>query len=200
MPYRGPVIELYGPATDKPSAETAAALATIPGDLVMPIRVLDSVPLAKKFARQSQRSLDGLESISAEAIPACVASKGFFTLRQLTVLDSPVLAARLIEDSSGQVLPSLQTITPAAAEVLVAGPNAVYLGLASLHDPAVAAVLTKAQQPVRLPQLRAATPAVIKILDGARSITTPPLQSLYVLPETAADGGQGNSDDFPLDR
>jgi hypothetical protein len=200
VPYRGPVIEFYGPATDKPSAETAAALATIPGDLVMPIRVLDSVPLAKKFARQSQRSLDGLESISAEAIPACVASKGSFTLRQLTVLDSPVLAARLIEDSSGQVLPSLQTITPAAAEVLVAGPNAVYLGLASLHDPAVAAVLTKAQQPVRLPQLRAATPAVIKILDGARSITTPPLQSLYVLPETAADGGQGNSDDFPLDR
>jgi hypothetical protein len=200
VPYRGPVIEFYGPATDKPSAETAAALATIPGDLVMPIRVLDSVPLAKKFARQSQRSLDGLESISAEAIPACVAAKGFFTLRQLTVLDSPVLAARLIEDSSGQVLPSLQTITPAAAEVLVAGPNAVYLGLASLHDPAVAAVLTKAQQPVRLPQLRAATPAVIKILDGARSITTPPLQSLYVLPETAADGGQGNSDDFPLDR
>ena len=200
VPYRGPVIELYGPATDKPSAETAAALATIPGDLVMPIRVLDSVPLAQKFARQSQRSLDGLESISAEAIPACVKYKGFFTLRQLTVLDSPVLAARLIEDSSGQVLPSLQTITPAAAEVLVAGPNAVYLGLASLHDPAVAAVLTKAQQPVRLPQLRAATPAVIKILDGTRSITKPPLQSLYVLPETAADGGQGSSDDFPLDR
>ena len=200
VPYRGPVIELYGPATDKPSAETAAALATIPGDLVMPIRVLDSVPLAQKFARQSQRSLDGLESISAEAIPACVKYKGFFTLRQLIVLDSPVLAARLIEDSSGQVLPSLQTITPAAAEVLVAGPNAVYLGLASLHDPAVAAVLTKAQQPVRLPQLRAATPAVIKILDGTRSITKPPLQSLYVLPETAADGGQGSSDDFPLDR
>jgi hypothetical protein len=50
-----------------------------------------------------------------------------------------------------------------------------------------------------LPQLRAATPAVIKILDGTRSITTPPLQSLYVLPETAADGGQGSSDDFPLD-
>jgi hypothetical protein len=111
-----------------------------------------------------------------------------------------VLAKRLIEDSTGQTLPSLRTITPAAAEVLVTRPNAIYLGLASLHDPAVAAVLTKAQKPVRLPQLRAATPAVIKILDGARSITTPPLQSLYVLPETAADGGQGNSDDFPLDR
>jgi hypothetical protein len=199
VPYRGPSIDLYGPATDELSAETAAALATIPGDLVMPIRVLDSVPLAQKFARQSQRTLDGLESISAEAIPACVQYKGFFTLRQLTVLDSPVLAKRLIEDSTGQTLPSLRTITPAAAEVLVTRPNAIYLGLASLHDPAVAAVLTKAQKPVMLPQLRAATPAVIKILDGTRSITTPPLQSLYVLPETAADGGQGSSDDFPLD-
>lgn len=199
VPYRGPSIDLYGPATDKLSAETAAALATIPGDLIMPIRVLDSVPLAQKFARQSQRTLDGLESVSVEAIPACVQYKGFFTLRQLIALDSPVLAKRLIEDSTGQTLPSLRTITPAAAEVLVTSPNPIYLGLASLHDPAVAAVLTKAKKAVMLPQLRAATPAVIKILDGTRSITTPPLQSLYVLPETAADGGQGSSDDFPLD-
>ena len=94
----------------------------------------------------------------------------------------------------------MKTITPAAAEVLVAGGREVSLGLFELHDPVVAATLTKAPQGVALPQLRAATPSVIKILDGTRSVTTPPLESLYVLPDTAADGGQGGSDDFPIER
>ena len=55
VPYRGTSIELSGSATDKLSPETAAALATFPGNLTMPLRVLDSLPLAEKFARQSSR-------------------------------------------------------------------------------------------------------------------------------------------------
>jgi hypothetical protein len=91
------------------------------------------------------------------------------------------LAARLIQDSSGQTLPSLRTITPAAAEVLASGPNAPYLGLTVLDDPAVARALTKSRIGVSLPRLRAATPEVIAILREAKSITTPPLDSIYVL-------------------
>ena len=183
VPYRGTRLELSGPATDKLSPETAAALARFPGTLDMPLRVLDSVPLAEKYARQSARTLDGLEFISADAVPAYIKYNGFFTLRQLPVLDSPALAARLIQDSSGQVLPSLRTITPAAAEVLVTSPNAIYLGLTVLDDPAVARALTKSRKGATLPRLRAATPKVIAILKDAKSITTPPLDSLYVLSE-----------------
>jgi hypothetical protein len=164
----------------------------------MPLRVLDSVPLAEKFARQSSRTLDGLEFISAEAIPACVKYKGFFTLRQLTVLDSPELAARLIQDSSGQVLPSLRTISPAAAEVLVTSPNEITLGLTWLADPRVALSLRKSQKGVRLPQLRAATPTVMKILGSSESITMPPPESIYVLPKIQPAGDQGKAGDFPL--
>ena len=196
--YRGPSIELSGSATDKLSPETAAALAAFPGNLIMPLRVLDSVPLADKFARQSSRTLDGLEFISAEAIPACVKYKGFFTLRQLTVLDSPELAARLIQDSSGQVLPSLRTISPAAAEVLVTSPNEITLGLTWLADPRVALSLRKSQKGVRLPQLRAATPTVMKILGSSDSITMPPPESIYVLPKSQSTGDQGRAGDIPL--
>ena len=76
--YRGPRLELSGPATDKLSPETATALANLPGTLDMPLEILDSVPLAEKYARQSGRTLDGLEAISAAAIPAYVKSNGFF--------------------------------------------------------------------------------------------------------------------------
>jgi hypothetical protein len=198
VPYRGSSIELSGSGTDKLSPETAAALAAFPGNLIMPLKVLDSVPLAEKFARQSSRTLDGLEFISAEAIPACVKYKGFFTLRQLTVLDSPELAARLIQDSSGQVLPSLRTISPAAAGVLVTSPNEIYLGLTSLTDPRVALSLRKAQKGVKLPQLRAATPTVVKILGSSASITMPPPESIYMLPKSQPAGDQGRAGDIPL--
>ena len=40
-------------------------------------------------------------------------------------------------------MPSLRSITPAAAEVLASGPHAIYLGLTVLDDPAVARDLTK---------------------------------------------------------
>lgn len=199
--YRGPSLDLSGPATDAVTPETAAALAAFPGTLRLPLRVLDSAALAGKLARQTSRTTDGLESISAAAIPALVSGRDFFTLRQLPVLDSPELAARLIQDSSGQVLPSLREITPAAAETLVAGPNEVWLGLIALDDPAVASALTKARKGVRLPRLRAATPQVMRILEEARSVTTPPLRSLYVLGAGPADVRTPvGTDDFPVGR
>jgi hypothetical protein len=191
VPYRGPSLDLAGPATDKLSPETAAALAKFPGNLQMPLKVLDSVPLAEKFARQSQRSLDGLESISADAIPAYVTYKGFFTLRQLKVLDSPELAARLIQDSTGGGLPSLRSITPAAAKVLASSPNGILLGLTSLDDLDVALPLRDAPKGVKLPRLRAASPKVRIALAVSKSITIPPPESLYILPERQTDGGQG---------
>jgi hypothetical protein len=109
----------------------------------------------------------------------------------LTTLDSPELAARLIQDSSGQVLPSLRTITPAAAEVLITAPNDVVLGLRSLDDPGLALILAKAKRKVSLPRLRAATPTVMQILSRTPSIDTPQLRSLYVLSD-------GTGDDFVL--
>lgn len=188
--YRGPYLELSGPGTDALSPEAAMALAALPGNLFMPIRRLDSVPLAGKFARQSQRTLDGLESLSAAAIPAAVAVKGFFTLRQLTTLDSPQLAARLIEDSTGQTLPALRNITPAAAQALIAGPSDILLGLRSLDDPAVARILTQAKRKVSMPRLRAATPAVVEILSRAPSIAMPPPETLFIL------GSGGGAEDL----
>ena len=109
------------------------------------------------------------------------------------MLDSPELAARLIQDSSGPVLPSLQRITPAAAEVLVTSPNKVVLGLRVLDDPEVATILTQARKGVMLPRLRAVTPEVIAILYTTRSIETPFIGELYSF-------GQGDSDDIPVDR
>ena len=181
VPFRGTRLELSGPATDRLSPETAAALAKFPGTLDIPLTALDSVPLAEKYARQSSRTLDELEFISAEAVPAYVQYNGFFTLRQLPVLDSPTLAARLIQDSSGQVLPSLRSLSPAAAEVLITSPHSIYLGLTVLDDPVVARTLAKSRKGVQLPQLRAATPEVIAILKENKSIVTPALESLYVV-------------------
>lgn len=185
--YRGPSLDLSGPATDQLLPETAAALAKLPGKLDIPLRVLDSVPLAEKFSRNQSVTLNGLEVISAEVIPPYVKSKGFFTQRQLLALDSPVLAARLIQDSSGQVLPSLRTLTPAAANVLATSSHAIHLGLIVLDDPAVARALAGAPKGTNLLRLRAATPKVIAILRDANSIKTPPLDSIFVLPENQLD-------------
>ncbi len=179
--YRGWGIELSGPAIEQLAPATAASLASFPGKLQPQMRVLDSVPLAEKLARQSSQAVESLETISAAAIAPYAKSNGFFRLRQMAVLDSPVLAARLIQDSIGQTMPSLQTITPAAAEVLATSPNAVYLGLRVLTDPTVARALAKASKGTALPRLRAATPSVIAILKEATSIKTPPLESLYVI-------------------
>jgi hypothetical protein len=178
--YRGPILGLVGPATDRLSPETAAALAKFTGKLEMPLRVLDSIPLAEKYARD-KRTVDWLEVISATVVPTYVKQDNFFTHRQLAVLDSPIIAARLIQDSSGQSLPSLQTISREAAEVLATGPNALFLGLIVLDDPAVARSLANSPKGAQLPRLRAATPEVLAILKAAPSIKTPPLDSIYLL-------------------
>ena len=188
--YRGPMLDLAGPGLDALEPESAAAIAECPVTLNIDLRRLDSVPLALRLSRSSD-SHDHLEFISAEAMAAAVQKAGFFTLRRLPVLDSPQLAARLIQDSSGQVLPSLQRISPAAAEVLVTSPHKVVLGLRVLDDPELATMLTKAGKGVALPRLRAVTPEVIAILKTAATVEIPFIGELY---------GRGDSDDIPVDR
>ena len=184
VPYHGPRLALFGPATNKLSPATAKALAMFPGKLSMQLRVLDSAQLGEKFALQSSRTTDHLEVISAEAIPTYVQSTGFFTHQQLLVLDSPALAARLIQDSSGQTLPSLRVITPAAAKVLATSTNPVYLGLIMLDDPEVARAISMSPKGASLPRLRAATPEVIAVLRETKSIKTPALEDIHVLSES----------------
>ncbi len=75
--YRGPRLELSGPATDKLFPETATALANLPGTLDMPLEILDSVPLAEKHARQSGRTLDGLEAIGRSDCGVCEIKRFF---------------------------------------------------------------------------------------------------------------------------
>lgn len=181
VPYRGTRLELSGPATDRLASETAAALAQFQGTLDIPLLVLDSKPLAKKFALQSSQTQEGLEFMWTEASSELINYKGFFNFRKLAVLDSPALAKRLIQDSTGQVLPSLRTITPAAAEVLATAPNRISLGLFVLDDLVVARALTGSRNGVTLPRLRAVTPEVLAILKATTSIVTPPLESLYIL-------------------
>jgi hypothetical protein len=82
---------------------------------------------------------------------------------------------------TGITLPALSTLSTEAAEILGAGSKPLYLGLTVLDSPEVARALAKSQPGVKLPRLRAATPEVIEILKDAKSIETPPLDSVYVL-------------------
>lgn len=181
--FPGPYLILSGPATEKLSPEAASALAKVPGNLQLPLRELDSVPLSERFARQITWTLSDLETVSKEAAPALSNYKQFFRLRKLTVLDSPDVARRLVADPSGTVtLPALANITPEAAAIIVKSPKPIYLGLTTLDSSAVARAFAESEQAVKLPRLRAATPEVIEILNEAKRTETPPLQSLYVLP------------------
>ena len=153
----------------------------------IPLRELDSVPLAERFARQINWTLSYLETVSREAAPALSQYKQFFNLRLLTVLDSPEMARRFVEGAtSGRsiTLPALTTLSPEAAEILGSGSKSLYLGLTSLDSPVVATALAKVKEGVNLFRLRAATPEVIAILKQAESIKTPPLESVYVLSKT----------------
>jgi hypothetical protein len=181
--FPGPYLILSGPAAERLSPEAAESLAKVPGVLQIQLRHLDSVPLAERFARQINWTLYNLETVSREAAPALSQYKQFFHLRALTVLDSPELARRFVEDSSsgGITLPALTTLTPEAAEIVAAGSRSIYLGLTVLDSPEVARALTKSQNGVKLPRLRAAAPEVIAILKENKSIQTPSLESLYVL-------------------
>jgi len=155
--------------------------------LQIPLRHLNSKPLAERFAQQSSSTLYNLETVSREAAPALTQYSSFFDLRALTVLDSPEMARRFVEGvttASSITLPALSTLSPEAAEVLGAGSKSMYLGLTVLDSPAVVSALSKSRQGVKLPRLRAATPEVLAVLKEAKSIETPPLESVYVLSES----------------
>jgi hypothetical protein len=178
---------LSGPAVERLSPEAAASLAKVEAVLQIPLRHLNSKPLAERFAQQSSSTLYNLETVSREAAPALTQYSSFFDLRALTVLDSPEMARRFVEGvttASSITLPALSTLSPEAAEVLGEGSKAMYLGLTVLDSPAVARALSKSRQGINLPRLRAATPEVIAILKESTSIKTPPLESLYVLSES----------------
>jgi hypothetical protein len=188
--YPGPRLSLSGPAVERLSPE-AAALAKSTAILHIPLRHLGSKPLAERFVRQGGNStLYNLETVSREAAPALTQYNSFFDLRALTVLDSPEMARRFVEGvttGNSITLPALSTLSTEAAEILARGSKSLYLGLTVLDSPAVAQVLAKAQEGVKLPRLRAATFEVIAILKDAKSIETPPLESIYVLSESPLD-------------
>jgi hypothetical protein len=184
--YPGPNLNLSGPAVERLSPEAAASLAKVEAVLQIPLRHLNSKPLAERFAQQSSSTFYNLETVSREAAPALTQYSSYFDLRALTVLDSPEMARRFVADSTsllGITLPALTTVTPEAAEILAAGSRSIYLGLTVLDSPAVVRALSKSRQGVNLPRLRAATPEVIQILKETKSIETPPLESVYVLPQ-----------------
>jgi hypothetical protein len=183
--YPGPRLSMSGPGLERLSPEAAASLAKVEAVLKIPLRHLDSKPLAERFARQSSWTLYKLETVSGEAAPALTQYRPFFDLRALKVLDSPEMARRFVEGvttASSITLPALSILSPEAAEVLGAGSKSMSLGLTVLDSPAVARALSKSRQGVNLSRLRAATPEVIAILEESKSIQTPPLESVYVLP------------------
>lgn len=186
--FPGPYLLLSGPAAQKLSPKAAESLAKVRGNLLLEqLRDLDSVPLAERFARQINWTLSKLETVSNEAAPALSQYKQFLYLRALTVLESPELARRFVADpsSGGITLPALTILTPEAAEIIATSPKPIYLGLTVIDSPAVASALTKSQKGVTLPRLRAATPEVIKILNEAKTVTMPTLDSVYVLKKRA---------------
>lgn len=184
--FAGLNLRLSGPAVEKLSPQAAASLAKVAGVLQLPLRELDSVTLVERFARQITQTYAKVELVSQEAVPALSEAKPSFTLRALTVLDSPVLAKRLVADpsSGGITLPALQQLTPEAAEILATSSRSLYLGLVVIDSTEVAQALAKSKQKLQLPRLRAATAEVITILRNHQTIETPALDSLYILPAT----------------
>jgi len=182
--FSGPYLILSGPGAETLSPAAAESLARLPGVLQIPLRELDSVPLAERLARQSSWSLFNLETVSAPAARALSEYKPFFDLRVLTTLESPEMARRFVEGTtsgSSITLPALSTLSPEAAGILASGSKPLYLGLTVIDSPAVAVALAKTSNDVSLPRLRAATAEVIKILAESKSLKMPALETLYVL-------------------
>ncbi len=182
--FPGPYLILSGPGAEKLSPAAAESLAKLPGVLQIQLRHLDSVPLAQRFARQINWTLSNLETVSKEAAPVLSQYKQFFNLRALTVLDSPEMARRFVEGTTGGgsiTLPALSTLSFEAAEILAGGSKPMHLGLTVLDSSAVARALAKSNREVNLPRLRAATPEVITILKESNSIMTPGLDTISVL-------------------
>ena len=183
--YPGPRLSLSGPVLEGLSPEAAASLVNVSAGLHIPLRHLDSQPLADRIARERGNSmLYNLETVSREAAPSLTQYHSFFDLRALQVLDSPEIARRLVEGATAArsvTLPALSQITSECAEVLASGSKTLFIGLTVFDSPETARALAKSRSQVILFRLRAATPEVIKILQDAKSIETPPLDSLYIL-------------------
>jgi hypothetical protein len=116
--YRGPSIDLSGPAIDRLSPETAAELAKIPVKLDLPLRVLDSVPLAKKLAGQSSLSLNDLTVLSDEAAQALARHERDLSLNGLTTLSAEAAKALSQHQALGLRLNGLTTLSEEAAKAL----------------------------------------------------------------------------------
>jgi hypothetical protein len=177
--FPGPYLNLSGPAAEKFSPAAAASLAKASAILHIPLRHLDSKPLAERFVRQRGNStFYNLETVSREAAQALIQYNSFFDLRALTVLDSPEMARRFVDGLTGGnsiTLPALSVLSPEAAEILASGSKTLYLGLTVIDSPAVARALAGSRAKLTLPRLRAATPEVIEILKLSEA-------DIYVLP------------------
>ncbi len=182
--FPGPYLRLSGPATHKLIPETAAALAKIPGRLLIEeLKVIDSIPLCDKNTRDFGWYWNRAETVAPNTVNALIQFKQWFNLDGLTVLESPALAKRLIEPplTGGRNLHALQRLTPDAAAVLATFDKPVRLGLSVLDDTAVALALAQSKGKIELKRLKAATPEVIEILKETKVIETPPLDSIYIL-------------------
>lgn len=139
--YRGPFIELSGPAIDRPSPETAAELAKIPVKLDLPLRVLDSVPLAEKLAGQSSLSLNDLTTLSEEAAKALARHTRDLSLNGLTELSAEAAKALAQHQAFGLRLSGLTTLSAEAAQALAQYKGFLNLnGLTTLPDDATEAL------------------------------------------------------------
>lgn len=183
--YSGPRLSLSGPVLEKLSPEAASSLAQSSAILDLPLRYLNSKPLAERLVRQSASSMFyNLEAVAQEAAPALAQYNSFFDLRALAVLDSPEMAKRFVEGTTGGsaiTLPALSVISVEAANILAAGNKPIYLGLTVLDSADMSRILSNSQRKVQLPRLRAATPEVIEILKQSRSIETVSIDGIYVL-------------------
>jgi len=182
--FPGPYLRLSGPATEIVSPEVAASLAKVAGNLLIPLRELDSEPLAARFARQITWTLQNLESVSKDSVPALIQYKQTFQVRKIGALESPELAKRFLGNNYGPTLPALTRLSPEAAGNIAQSPNSMLLGLDHLDSERTARALSTAKGGVKLPRLRAVTPEVLAVLKEAKSIETPALDGLYtILPE-----------------
>jgi hypothetical protein len=174
--FPGPYLNLSGPGVEKLSPAAAASLAKSSAILQIPLRHLDSKPLAERFVQQRGNStLYDLETVSNEAATALSQSNGFINIRKLRVLESPDLARRFLADpsSGGITLPVLDKISAEAAGIIATSTKPLFLGLTVIDSPEVATALANAQQRVTLPRLRAATADVMKILSTSEKIKLP---------------------------
>jgi hypothetical protein len=139
--YRGPSIDLAGPAIDRPSPEAAAELAKIPVKLDLPLRVLDSVPLAEKLAGQSSLSLNDLTVLSDEAAQALARHTRELSLNGLTTLSAEAAQALSQHQALGLRLNGLTTLSEEAAKALSQSKGFLSLnGLTMLPDDAAEAL------------------------------------------------------------